>query len=94
MAVWELKNELFDVHENIEINSGDETNIFHEPPPTQCESCDILKAVSAIGKYTDDINDPIACKMEVILDTFTRQLCLDATRTIKNSVLTNFFNRI
>ena len=72
---------------NIKINSGEDINIFHEPPPTLH---DILKAISTIGKYTDNMN---ACKMEVILDTFTRQCCLDETRTMKNSVLTDFFDR-
>jgi len=75
---------------NIKINGGDDINISHEPPPTRR---DILKATSTIGKYTDGMNDPIARKMEVILDTFTRQLCLDETRTMKNSVLTDFFDR-
>jgi hypothetical protein len=79
---------------NIKINSGnginDNINISHEPPPTRH---DVLKAISTIGKYTDDMNDPIAHKMEVILGTFTRQLCLDETRTMKNSVLTDFFDR-
>jgi hypothetical protein len=46
-----------------------------------------------MGQYTDNMNDPIACRMEVILGTFWRQLCLDESRTVKESVLTDFFNR-
>lgn len=80
--------------ENIEINGGDDIDddldVSHEPPPTQR---DVLKAVATIGKYTDAMNDPIARKMEVILGAFTRQLRLDETRTMKNSVLTDFFDR-
>jgi len=75
------------------INGGDDVdddiNTSHEPPPTRR---DVLKAISTIGKYTDDMNDPIARKMEAILGTFTRQLRLDETRTMKNSVLTDFFD--
>ena len=67
-------------------NSGDDIDndidVSHEPPPTRR---DVLKAVTTIGKYNDDMNDPIACKMEVILGAFTRQLCLNETRTMKNS---------
>ena len=57
------------------------------------ESRDIPKAVSTISKHTDNMNDPIAHKMEIILGTFMRQLCLDESRTMKESVLTDFFDR-
>ena len=90
MATQGLENEWFNMCENI---NGNDINIFHEPPPTQGESHDILKAVSTIGKYTDNMNDPITHKINVILGTFARQLCLDETRTMKNSVSTDFFNR-
>lgn len=80
--------------ENIKINSGnnidDDLDVSHEPPPTQH---DVLKVVTTIGKYTDDINDPIVHKMEVILGAFTRQLCLNETITMKSSVLTDFVDR-
>ena len=40
-----------------------------------------------ISKHTDNMNDPIAHKMEIILGTFMRQ---DKSRTMKESVLTDF----
>ncbi|KIK00821.1 hypothetical protein K443DRAFT_7397 [Laccaria amethystina LaAM-08-1] len=93
---WHIYQSVMDAvaaRENIEINGGDDVdddiNTSHEPPPTRR---DVLKAISTIGKYTDDMNDPIARKMEAILGTFTRQLRLDETRTMKNSVLTDFFD--
>ena len=46
-----------------------------------------------ISKHTDNMNDPISHKMEIILGTFMRQLCLDELRTMKESVLINFFDR-
>jgi hypothetical protein len=76
--------------ENIEINSGDvvDDNGPVEPYPTRCE---VLKAVPTIGKYTNDLNDPVARKIEALLGSFTRQLHLEETRHMKNAVLTDFF---
>jgi len=62
--------------ENIEIKGGDDVddNGPVEPHPTRCE---VLKVVSTIGKYTNDLNDPFAQKIEALqLASFTRQLCL------------------
>ncbi|EDR11200.1 uncharacterized protein LACBIDRAFT_324795 [Laccaria bicolor S238N-H82] len=88
--IYQSVMDAIDARENIEINGGDdiddENHISHALPTRR----DI---VSTIGKYTDNMNDPIARKMEAILGTFTRQLRLDETRAMKNSVLTDFFNR-
>ena len=76
--------------ENIEINGGDDVDIDGpvEPHPTRRE---VLKAVSTIGKYTNDLNDPFAQKIEALLGSFTRQLRLEETGHMKNTVLTDFF---
>lgn len=58
-----------------------------EPRPTRW---DVLKAVHTIGRYIDDLNEPIARKMEAILGSFNRQLRLDETKTMETTVLTNF----
>ena len=57
-----------------------------EPAPTRRE---VLKAVSTFGQYTNDLNDPFTRKIEALLGSFTRQLCLEETRHMKNSVLTD-----
>jgi len=54
---------------------------------------DVLKAVSTIEKYTNDLNDPMAQKIEGLLGSFNRQLCLEETQGVKNAVSTNFFKR-
>lgn len=76
--------------ENIEINGGDDVDDDGavDPQPTRCE---VLKAVSTIGKYTKDLNDPLSQKIEALLGSFTRQLRLEETRHMKNAVLTDFF---
>ena len=76
--------------ENIEINGGDDVDDDGpvEPHPTRRE---VLKAVSTIGKYTNDLNDPFAQKIEALLGSFTRQLRLEETRRMKNAFLTDFF---
>ena len=79
-----------DAHKNMEINGGDDVNnnIPLEPCPNQH---DVLKAVSTINRYIDDQSDPISCKIEALLQSFTMQLCLNETRKMKNTVLTDFF---
>jgi hypothetical protein len=54
---------------------------------------DVLKAVSTIGKYTYDMNDPLARKMEALLGSFNRLLRFEETRGLKDAHLTDFFDR-
>ena len=78
--------------EDIEINGGDDVDedIPAEPCPTHH---DVLKAVSTICKCIKDSNDPIAPKLDTLLGSFRRQLWLDETRNMKDTVSTNFFKR-
>ena len=76
--------------ENIEINGGDDVDegADTEPLPTRRE---VLKAVSTINKYIDGLDDLVSHKIEGLLRSFNRQLHLNETKTIKNTVLTNYF---
>jgi hypothetical protein len=78
---------------NIKINGGDnvDEDIPIKPHPT---CCDVLKAVSTINSYINDMNNPVACKFETILSSFSRQLCLEATKSLKETVLTDFFQKL
>jgi hypothetical protein len=49
---------------------------------------DVLKAV----KYTNVMNDPLARKIEALLGSLNRQLCLEETRGLKDAHLTGFFD--
>ena len=90
--IYQAVINVIDAGENIKVNGGDDidNNGPIEPHPTWCN---ILKAVSMIGKYTNDLNDPLAQKNEALLGTFTRQLCLEETRAMKDAVLTDFFKK-
>ena len=81
--------------ENIDATGGDDVDdsefIPIEPRPTRR---DVLKAVSTISKYVDEFNDPIARKLEGILGSFNRQLHLDETKSMKTTVLTEFFRKL
>ena len=78
---------------NSTVNGGDDVDddISLEPCPTWR---DVLKAVSTICRYTEDINEPIAQKVEAILGSFNRQICLDETKGMKNTILTDFFQKV
>lgn len=91
--IYQAVMDAIDAHEDVEINGRDnvDNNIPLEPHPTRH---DILTAISAIGRYVNDLNELITCKMEAVLGSFSRQLCLSETRTMKSSVLTDFSPRL
>ena len=76
--------------ENNEINGGDDVDegVDTEPLLTRRE---VLKAVSTINKYIDGLDDPVSRKIEGLLRSFNQQLHLNETKTMKNTVLTNYF---
>lgn len=74
-------------------NSVDEQHVL-EALELASNPHDVLKAVSTIGKYIDDLNGPIACKIDALLKSFKMQLCLDDARSMKDTVLTDFFQRV
>jgi hypothetical protein len=75
-----------EARENIEINGGDDLDdgVETEPQPTRRE---VIKAVSTINKYIDDLDDPVSCKIEGLLQSFNRQLRLNETKNMKDTVL-------
>jgi hypothetical protein len=78
--------------ENLEINGGDDVDDefeIVEPRPTRR---DVLKAVSTINKYIDELDsDPVSRKIEGLLGQFNRQLRFEETKNMKDTVLTNYF---
>ncbi|KAF8991656.1 hypothetical protein BDQ17DRAFT_1432922 [Cyathus striatus] len=56
-------------HENLEVIGGDDVDedIPVEPLPTHR---DVLKAISTIKRYTEDMDDPFSCKVDTILGSF------------------------
>ena len=76
--------------ENIDINGRDDGDdgVVVEPQPTRRE---VLKAVSTISKYIDELDDPVSRKIEGLLRSFNRQLRLNEAKSIKDTVLTKYF---
>ncbi|KAF8801777.1 hypothetical protein BYT27DRAFT_7226676 [Phlegmacium glaucopus] len=91
--IYEVVMEAIEAHENMEINGSDDVDdeILSEPRPTHC---DVLKAASTIHKYVEDLNDPIAHKMESILGSFNTKLHLEQTENMKSTTLTDFFRKV
>ena len=91
--IYQAVMDAIDARENMEINGGDDDD-DDAPAEPRPKRSDVLKAVSTIGRYIEDMNDPIARKVEALLGSFNMQLRLEETRSLKNSVLTDFFQRI
>ena len=86
IEIYQAVIDAIEAHENIKIKGGDDVDndIPLDPRPTYR---DVLKAVSTIHRYIDDLNDPIACKMEALLASFNMKLHLNESRSMKGTVL-------
>jgi hypothetical protein len=79
-------------HENININGRD--NVDDDSPMEPRPTCrEVLKALSTIRKCIEDSNDPIACKLDILLETFNRQLHLKETQSMRSTLVTDFFQK-
>ena len=92
--IYQAVIDAIDARANIEINGGDDVDDDDIPPEPRPTWRDVLKAASTIGRYIDDMNEPIARKLEALLGSFNWQLRLDETRSMKSTVLTDFFGRV
>ena len=52
---------------------------------------DVLIAVSTIIQYVANIHDPLAHKVESLLGSLTRLLHIDKSRSMRDTVLMDFF---
>ena len=78
-----------EAHENLEGDDIDECPLS-EPRPTHR---DLLKAVSTINKYIEEVNDPLARRIEALLGTLNRHIRVDEARNMKETLLTDYFQR-
>ena len=88
--IFQCVMDAIEARENINTNSGDDVDdgVAIEPQPTRRE---VLKAVLTISKYIDELDDPLSRKIEGLLRSFNRQLRLDKTKSMKDTVLTKYF---
>jgi hypothetical protein len=79
--------------ENSEINGGDDIDddVAIRPRPSRQE---VLQAMSTIGSYLEDMNDPIAHKIEAILGSFNMQVRLDEVNAMTPTFMTDYYKRV
>jgi len=85
--IYQAVMDVIEAWENIEMSGGDDGD--GDTIPT-CR--DVFKVASTISDYIGTINDPLARKMEVLLGSFKRQLHLHKAKTMKDTVLTDYFS--
>jgi hypothetical protein len=77
---------------NREKNASDGVDNDPDESPEVKPSCwEALAAVSTLLKYIADLNEPYACKLEVVLTSFGHQMCLDVYNSLQSTTLTDFF---
>jgi hypothetical protein len=77
---------------NAEINGGD--NIDRNAIRLRSTRQEVLQAMSTIGLYIEDLNDPIACKIEANLGSFNMQVRLDEVNPMKPTFLIDYYKRV
>lgn len=65
---------------------GDSGPAKHCPTPKEA-----LRAISLITDYIDTINNPIARKLEGLLGSLSHEICLERSRGMKETVITDYF---
>jgi hypothetical protein len=80
--IYHAVMDLIKARKNIDINGGDDVDDDSpmEPHPTRRE---VLRALSTIGKCIEASNDPIARKLDALMETFSQQLCLNETQSMR-----------
>ena|ERR1700730_7752156 len=83
----------FKNRENSEATGGDDDDDSGpvKPCPTTAEA---LQAISLLNNYMDTLNNPISRKLEGILASFSRQISMEQSREMKDTVITNYFGRV
>ncbi|KIJ90740.1 hypothetical protein K443DRAFT_14981 [Laccaria amethystina LaAM-08-1] len=92
--IYQAVMDAVNTRENIDINGSDDINDIQNPTNPRPTHRDALKAVSTIRQYVEDLNDPIAQKLEALLASFNRKLCVDQSRSMKSTVMTDFFHKL
>jgi hypothetical protein len=77
--------------EDSAINGGDDDVSNNSVPQITPTRKDFLQAAAIIDRYISDIDDPVARKMESLLSTFRRQLCLDESRAMTPTHIEDYF---
>ncbi|KAF8256395.1 hypothetical protein EI94DRAFT_1871120 [Lactarius quietus] len=85
-----------EAQENVEKNGGDDVD--EDGPVKPCPGRhEALKAISTITQYVSEflseLDNPIACKIESLLGLLIRLICKDEARSMRNTVLTDFFQQ-
>ena len=62
-----------------------------KPPPTQSEA---LQAISLITDYIDSMDDPFARKLEGLLGNLSHRICIERSRAMKETVMTDYFHHL
>ncbi|KAH9015420.1 hypothetical protein EDB83DRAFT_2232711 [Lactarius deliciosus] len=78
--IYQAVMDAIEARENMEKNGGD--NVDEDGPAT---------STSTIGNYLTNWNDPLARQLETLLGAVSRQLRIDEAKSMKNTVLTDFY---
>ena len=88
--IYQAVMDAVEARDNLEKNGGDDVDDDGLIKPCPSHQ-DVLKAVSIIVQYVSELNDPLAHKIEALLGSLVRPFHKDEARSIKNTVLTDFF---
>ena len=91
-AVMDTKavQELSKGHNGNEVsaNGNNDCNEPTEPPPIRKEA---LQAIMVLCRYANEMDNPLVCKVEVVLGLFGRMTQVHEVKSMKDKKLTSYF---
>ena len=88
--IYQAVIDAIEARENIKTNGGDDVD--EDGPVKPCPTWgDVLQATSTINEFLSNQNDNLSRQLETLLGSFSRQLHIDKDKSMKNTVLTDYY---
>lgn len=88
--IYQAVMDAIEAQENVEKNGGDDMD--EDGPVKPRPGCgEVHKAISTIMEYVSDLDNPLARKIETLLGSLIGFIRKDEARSLRNTVLTDFF---
>ena len=91
--IYQAVMDAIEAWENVEKKGGDDVD--KDGPVKACLSrSKVLKAISTTMEYVLALDNPLACKIETLLGSLIRLIRKDKARSMRNTILTDFFQKL
>lgn len=91
--IYQAVMDAIEAWENVEKKGGDDVD--KDGPVKACLSRgEVLKAILTIMEYVSALDNPLACRIKTLLGSLIRLIRKDKARSMRNTILTDFFQKL